>query len=345
MGTIRRFAGDPLSGHFAGDFFYAGYPWDDEENNSMSRNNVAMLNFQTTKTKYAVGELVELNIPTPEAGRALISLENGSKVIENKWISTTAGVTKYQFKATADMTPTVYAFVTLIQPHNTQRNDLPIRMYGVAPVNIEDPKTRLEPIVKTPDVMKPEEKVTIEIREKSGKPMAYTLAVVDEGLLDLTRFSTPNPWEGFYAREALGVQTFDVYDQVLGAYGGKLERILNIGGDKAGKPKNALSANRFKPVVIHYGPFFLNGGTDKRTITLPNYVGSVRVMAVAANNGAYGAGEVTTPVRKPLMVLATLPRVLSPKESLKLPVSVFAMDNKIKNATITVTEKSGLVQI
>ena len=342
-GRYFVYAGDVQSGHFSGDYFYAGYPWNDNDNGTMSRNNAAMLSFNATKEKYQVGENIEIDIPTPEGGKALISIENGSKVIESKWISTRNGMTKYSFKATSEMSPTIYAFATLIQPHNNTKNDLPIRMFGVTPVNVEDPKTKLEPLVSAPEEMKPEQKVTIEVREKSGKPMAYTLALVDDGLLDLTRFETPNPWTTFYAREALGVQTFDVYDQVLGAYGGQLERILNIGGDMANKGKNAQKANRFKPVVMNLGPFFINGSVGKHTITVPNYVGSVRAMVVAANNGAYGNASKTIAVRKPLMVLATLPRVLSPKESLKLPVDVFAMDAKIKNVTVTVSESSGLI--
>ena len=340
-------AGDPLSSHYSGDYFYSGYPWDEgDQQAGLSRNNAAMLSFNTSKDNYAVGEMVELNIPTPENGKALISIENGTKVLESKWINTKNGMTTYSFKATAAMSPTVYAFVTLIQPHNNTKNDLPIRMYGVSAVNIEDPKTRLEPIVKMPADIKPEEKVTVEVREKNGRPMAYTIALVDEGLLDLTRFETPNPWKTFYAREALGVQTFDVYDQVLGAYGGQLERILSIGGDKAGRPKNAQRANRFKPIVMSYGPFYSSGYTKKHEILIPNYVGSVRAMVVATDGAAaYGAGEATATVTKPLMVLATLPRVLTQKEYLKLPVDVFVNDVKVKNATITVTESTGLVQI
>ncbi len=337
---------DPLSGHYSGDYFYSGYPWNDEEQAGLSRNNAAMLSFNPSKDKYAVGETVELNIPTPQNGKALVSIENGNKVLESKWINTKNGSTTYSFKATAAMSPTVYAFVTLVQAHNTEKNDLPIRMYGVAPINIEDPKTHLEPIVKMPAEIKPEENVTVEVREKSGRAMAYTIALVDDGLLDLTRFGTPDPWKTFYAREALGVQTFDIYDQVLGAYGGQLERVLNIGGDKAGKQKNAKKANRFKPVVMSYGPFYTSGSAQKHQILIPNYVGSVRAMVVATDGvAAYGSGEVTALVKKPLMVLATLPRVLTQKERLKLPVDVFATSIGIKNATISVTETSGLVQI
>ena len=93
--------------------------------------------------------------------------------------------------------------------------------------------------------------------------MTYTLAVVDEGLLDITGFRTPDPWNYFYAREALGVQTWDLYDFVLGAFGGTLERIFAIGGDEALSDKAANKAQRFIPVVKFLGPFKLAAGKNK----------------------------------------------------------------------------------
>ena len=337
---------DSESGHCSGDIFYAGYPWNDGESNQ-NRDGASMLAFAADKDKYQVGEVVELTIPSSGDGRALISIENGSRIIASYWTNTTNGETKFSFYATKEMTPTVYANVSLIQPHAQVKNDLPIRLYGVIPINIEDEATRLNPELKMPEVLEPEQVVNIQVSEDKGKSMAYTIAMVDEGLLDLTRFGTPNPWNSFYAREALGVKTWDIYDHVLGAYGGELERVLAIGGDaELRKGKDNQEANRFKPVVKHLGPFFLEKGqTAKHQITVPNYVGSVRTMVVASNNGAYGSSEKTTAVRKPLMVLATLPRVLGPTEELTLPVTVFAMEKKIKNVKVTIEETSGLVNI
>lgn len=340
---------NPESGHAAGDFFNAGYPWYDNafEPDQSSRAAAAMLNFKTDKEKYQVGETVNLEIPTGEVGRCLITIESGSKVLEHYWMEAKAGNNKFSFKTNAAMTPTVYAHVALIQPHGQVKNDLPMRLYGVVPVHIEDPASRLSPTLKMPDVLEPEQTYTVEVAEAGGKAMTYTLAVVDEGLLDLTRFKTPDPWSSFYAREALGVKTWDIYDYVMGAFGGDLQRILSIGGDginrKAGENNRA---NRFKPVVKHLGPFYLGSGkTAKHTIKLPNYIGAVRTMVVASNDGAYGNTEKSTPVRKPLMLLATLPRVLSPGEVLKLPVDIFAMESKVKNVNITVQESSGLIGI
>lgn len=339
---------DSESGHCAGDYFWAGYSWDNEDNNQAKREAAAMLAVSSSKPSYNVGEKIKINIPNSQAGgKALVSIENGSRVLQTHWVNTSKGNNSLTIEATADMAPTIYAHVTLMQPHAQTQNDLPIRMYGVVPIGVENPASRLAPKIKMPDELKPEAAVSIEVSEEKGNPMAYTIAVVDEGLLDLTRFKTPNPWETFYAREALGVTTWDVFDMVLGAYGGQLGRILSIGGDAALVPGAQPQALRFKPVVIHLGPFYLKKGEKaQHTIQMPNYVGSVRTMVVAMEeNGAYGSAEKTTPVKKPLMVLATVPRVLSPGETFTLPVNVFAMDKKVKDVRVSLQESSKLADI
>lgn len=228
------------------------------------------------------------------------------------------------------MAPNVYLHITLLQPHAQTANDLPIRMYGVVPVMVTDPATELHPQISMPAVLQPETAFQIQVHEKDGKPMTYTLALVDEGLLDLTNFKTPNPWDEFYAREALGISTWDMYDQVLGALTGRYAPIFSTGGDETLKPADA-KANRFKPVVKFIGPFHLDKGEKQtHTLRLPQYVGSVRVMAVAGQDGSYGCSEKTVPVRTPLMILPTLPRTLSTGEEILVPVNVFAMETGIK---------------
>ena len=138
-------------------------------------------------------------------------------------------------------------------------------------------------------------------------------------------------------KKRLGVKSWDLYDYVIGAWGGNLERILTIGGDQeAGGPVQQKQANRFKPVVKYLGPFHLDKG-EKAThnFILPQYIGSVRVMVIAANHGSYGNAEKAVAVKKPLMLLATLPRVLGPTETIKIPVTVFAMENNVKNVNVT----------
>jgi alpha-2-macroglobulin len=329
---------DPASGHSAGKTVYVDWPgW---AGRPMRDNPEAasMLTFNSDKQKYAVGETAELIIPTGGKGRILLSVESGSHILMKQWLNATEKETRVKIPVTPEMAPNVYACVMLIQPHASSENDMPVRMYGVIPLFVEDQQTRLNPQIKMPDVLEPLQKISIEVREKNRRQMTYTLALVEDGLLDLTRFRTPDPWERFYARDALGVKTWDMYDLVIGAYGGKMGSILGIGGDNEIVPnESSEKANRFKPVVTFLGPYELEAGvSNKHTIILPDYIGSVRAMVVAGQNGAYGMAEKSVPVKKPLMILATLPRVMGPGESVKLPVTVFAMDKQVKEVQIEV---------
>ncbi len=327
---------DPVSGHSTAKIVYIDWPgWAGRARNES--NGATMLSFSSDKPIYNMGEKATLTIPGAENGRALISVENGSRVIETFWLETNKGDNQFRFDVTEEMTPNIFVSVTLLQPHAQTANDLPIRMYGVIPIQVENPKTHLSPIISMPDVLEPGQEVTVKVSEQSNHKMTYTLAIVDEGLLDLTHFKTPDAWTRFYAREALGVKTWDLYDQVMGAFGGKIERLLAIGGDGAIVSKEDDSkSNRFKPVVKYFGPFTLDGGHNEHKFIMPQYIGSVKTMLVAGYEGAYGKTEKATPVRKPLMVLATLPRVLGPEETVKLPITLFANEKNIKNALVNI---------
>jgi uncharacterized protein YfaS (alpha-2-macroglobulin family) len=322
---------DTRSGHVTGTTFYLDDDsWSSRQSGDEDQTSATMLSFTSDKAKYNVGEKVNLTIPSSEGAKALVSIETGSKVLKTYWVKTTKGQTKFSFTADKEMSPNVYVNVSLIQPHAQTINDLPIRMYGVIPVIVEDKNTILKPVINMPDVIRPEKQTSVTVSESNGKDMTYVIAIVDEGLLDLTRFKTPNPHETFYAKEALGVKSWDLYDYVIGAWGGELERILTIGGDGEGDlASKTRKANRFKPVVQFMGPFRSNGSAKTHKFTLPAYIGSVRTMVIAANDGAYGAAEKAVAVKSPLMILPTVPRVVGPGEDVTIPVSIF-VDGKGK---------------
>ena len=332
---------DKTSGHTTGTVFYVDEPGWQSRSGQEDQTAASMLSFSSNKEKYNVGDEVILNIPSAKGGRMLVSLENGSHVIKTFWQETRQGQTPVKFTAEPGMAPNIYATVSLLQPHAQTINDLPIRMYGTVPIVIEDKNTLLKPVIATANSTRPEQPVQVTVSESSGKEMTYIIAVVDEGLLDLTNFKTPDPHSAFYAREALGVKSFDLFDDVIGAWGGDLERILTIGGDNDAGPLNQKTANRFKPVVKYLGPFHLNKGQQQtQSFVMPAYIGSVRVMVVAAHEGSYGFAEKAVAVKKPLMVLATLPRVLSPGETIQLPVTVFAMENNIRTVNVALVSNA-----
>ena len=187
------------------------------------------------------------------------------------------------------------------------------------------------------DEVKPEAPCHVMVSEKNGREMAYTLAIVDEGLLDLTRFRTPDPWQAFNAREALGVNTWDLYNYVVGTYGGRIEQLFSIGGDDALNKGPKAIVNRFKPVVQFAGPFLLKKGEKRQhTYKMPNYNGRVRVMVVAGNGEAYGNTEKSVLVRKPVMLLGTLPRVIGIGEEMVVPATVFATEKGVGDVQVTI---------
>lgn len=301
--------------------------------------------FNIGKPLVKSGEEIQINLPGADAGKVLLTVETASRIVHSEVVQLQATERTIRLKAKKEWVPNVYISAILVQPHD-RVNDLPIRLYGVHNVMIEDPESVLRPVIESPKTMKPGLPATIAISEANGKAMAYTIAIVDEGLLDLTHFATPNPYKALFAKQALAIKTWDIYDNVLNGFNGTLKRILAIGGDGAlKKSPKAHSANRFKPAVIHLGPYWLPPGKkSQHTIIMPEYIGSVRAMVVAAEGKAVGHAESTIAVKKPLMVAATLPRLLTIKDELNLAVTVFAMEDHIKDATVTVKDKSGLVQ-
>jgi len=345
-GRYLVLAKDEKSGHTAGRIIYVDWPSWRGRSAKDDPSGLTMLSFSADKYTCQVGEKVTITIPKSSEGRALISIENGSKVLSREWIKTNAKEdTKHTITVTEEMNPNFYIFATLLQPHAQTDNDLPIRMYGVLNINVKNDNTVLTPVIAMPDELRPEAEFTVSVSEKEKKKMTYTLAVVDEGLLDLTAFKTPNAWADFHAKQALGVRTWDMFDMVVGASAGKLGPLLSIGGDE-GLEASTSPFSRFKPVVEFIGPFTIKGGqTKQHKIKLPSYIGSVRVMVVAGNtDGAYGSSEKAVQVKNPLMILSTLPRVAGPDEEILLPVNVFAMDKKVKNVTVNV-KSTGLLQL
>ena len=297
----------------------------------------ARLAITSNKESYNVGETAKLVIPSAPGNKALLSLEKGGRILRTEWIDCKGESTEIQVPVTSDMLPNVYAFVTLVQPHANTLNDAPIRLYGVQNLNVADAASHLEPQIEVPAEVKPETTLKFKVKEKNGKAMSYVVALVDEGLLGLTSFKTPDAWNAFYAKEALRVRTWDQYDDVIGAYGGKIEQLFAIGGDEEAvvniKPQNA---QRFKPVVAYFGPFTLKAGkSGSHSFDVPQYIGSLRAMVIATDGKAQGSNAANVAVTKPVMVQATLPRAMNIGETIKVPVTLITLKDNVGSVKLS----------
>lgn len=99
------------------------------------------------------------------------------------------------------MFPNAYVTISLFQDYNNFTNDRPLRLYGAVPLMVKNEATKLSLELNTPKELRPNEKFSVKVKNKAGTPMEYTVAVVDEGLLDITAFKTPDPWNYFYQKK------------------------------------------------------------------------------------------------------------------------------------------------
>ncbi len=335
------------AGHTAA-FFIRAYPWGEAQ---ADPKTAGMLALRTDRKSYAPGDSAIVTFPAPRQGAILVSVEQDSRVLQTRWHDPDGLRDEFRVSVpiSRDMAPTAYVGVSVLQPYSQTMNDRPIRLYGVVPLNVSDPHTRQEISVRMPDELRPESPFQVQVETDDGEPAQFTLAVVDEGLLALTGYSTPDAWKSFYRKRRLGVVTHDVYSHVIGANKGDVFKTFAVGGGFAKAYRtsqlDAKGRKRFKAVSLFKGPIETDArGRAAVDFDMPDYTGSVRVMVVSAGRGRYGRAETSVPVKSDLMVMPTLPRVLGPEDRITVPVTVFAMADSI-GPTVVSMRTEGPVSI
>jgi len=298
------------------------------------------LAMSSTQDAYNVGENIIVTFPANEQAKALVTVEANDHVLQSMVLDKLGTEGKVEIKATEEMIPNVYVYVSLLQPHDAA-NDMPLRMYGVIPVKVENKKLHLQPVLTLPETSNTNKKVAVKVKEENGKAMTYTLAVVDEGILGLTNYSTPDPYNYFNAKQALRVRTWDNYDYVIDAFSGELGTVYAIGGDGFINQEITLD-KRFKAFAVTYGPFELKAkGENTLEFDVPQCSGALRFMVVAKGEGkSFGATEKQMKVVDPITLYPSAPRVTAPGDEMNLKVQVLAPNMKGKNLNVKVNNKN-----
>lgn len=304
-----------------------------------------LLELMTEKDEYKAGENISLRLPDVAGAKALVSIERGKEIIQQNWHEMKASGNIIKIKAEEDWTPNVYLHVTILQPYNKSTNDLPLRMYGVKSVKLTGVKKPLLPVTNIPEVMESEKSYSFSVTEKEGRPMEYTVALVDEGLLNLKGFKTPDPHGHFTGKYPLLVKTWDIYKYLMTFFSGQFAGIISIGGDDAYKADALQEVNRFPPVVFHMGTFTLDAkASRKHTIKIPRYIGKLRLMVVACNQQTFGSLEKMVTVKNPVMVQTRFPRSLNVTDKIRLPIQVFKDDASISNAVLNTKMSNPIIK-
>lgn len=331
---------DPKSGHTAEHKFHSI-----SVQNYNSGMNPELFQLDIDKPAYDAGESIKLKLPEIKNAMALVSVEKGSRVLDVFWID--LANPEVDITIQDSYYPNVYLNVSIVQNYGQTENDRPMRMYAVQKVLINDRNTVLEPRIAVAEKVEPLQEVEITVSEKQGYPMEYTVAIVDQGLLNITGYRTPDPLNHFSQLFSLFVDTWDVYKHLIQYFNPDFAGIHSIGGDGTAKLLDeSADFNRFEPVVYHLGPFKLPAnGRNNHAITLPNYIGKLKVMVVACNNTTFGNAEKDVRVASPLMVQSQMPRALNVTDKVTLPVTLFKDEKSINKARIQMTNKDGLLSL
>ena len=305
-----------------------------------SSDGPVQLAMSSSKESYNVGENIIVNFPANEQARALVTVESNDRILMSKVMDHLGTEGQVEIKATQEMIPNVYIYVSLIQPRNAG-NDLPLRMYGVVPVKVEDAKLQLKPVINAPETSNTKKTIQVKVSEENSQAMTYTLAIVDEGILGLTNYHTSNPYDYFNAKQSLKVRTWDNYNYIIDAFTGELGTVYAIGGDGFVNQEIALD-KRFKAYAVTFGPFELKAkGENTHEIEVPQCSGALRFMVVAKGQGkSFGASEKQMKVVDPITLYATAPRVTAPGDEMNLKVQVLAPNMKGKTLNVVTDNKN-----
>jgi alpha-2-macroglobulin len=316
--TVR--AGQAQSSHFVagrGDWYWGGDGRDVARTPRPSRATPLLLKVARTAK---VGQTLKVATVAPFPGWLLLTTETDG-VVSAEWKKVPAGALELQAPV-SHFAPTVYVSALLVKdPHaESVQGFLPDRAFGVVPVAIEPTEHRLELALTAPKEVRSGSTLEVGLKASPAAAGTYaTVAVVDEGVLSLTRFQSPDPLATLFAKRALGVATYETvgWSMLLPAPGPS----KSTGGDEGGS--HAGRVQPVKPVALWSGVVKLDAsGAAVARFTLPPYRGAVRVMAVAVSDQRVGSASQAVTVTDPLVVQATLPRFVSQGDELLVPVFV-----------------------
>lgn len=309
-GTYRLTVTDPKSGASSSFRFYSGWAA------SSAGDRPDRIPVAADKPSYAPGAVAHIRIKPEGNGKALVVVA-GDKVFSSKLIDAPATGASVDIPVSADWGAGAYVLVTDYRPLADVTAREPVRSIGVAWLGVDNaPRTLNIAIGGMPEIL-PRQKVTIPVTVTglgSGEDAYVTLAAVDEGILQLTDFKSPDPVGYYFGKRRLGVLMRDDYGRLIRAEKGALGT-LEQGGDSFGG--RSLAVVPQKTVALFSGLVKVGaGGVANIPIDVPDFNGSLRLMAVAWTPNKLGHGDRMLIVRDPVVADLVLPRFLAPGDSI-----------------------------
>ena len=295
------------------------------------------------KPSYHVGDVAHLKLDPRFAGTALITVMD-NRLIAMKAVDVPATGTTVDLDVTDQWGPGAYVTATLYRPEDTPADRMPARALGLAWATVSPGDRDLAVALGVSDEMRPSQAMTVPVSIGNLKPGAeayVTVAAVDVGILNLTSFKTPSPDDWYFGQRGLGMDIRDVYGLLIDPTEGELGTVRS-GGDggaaRLGAPPPTQKLLAFYSGIVKVGP----DGKASVTFNLPEFNGSVRLMAMAWSKDGVGHATKDVIVRDPVVVTASIPQFLAVGDTSRLLVEANNVAGAAGNYTLSVTTSKGL---
>jgi uncharacterized protein YfaS (alpha-2-macroglobulin family) len=323
--------------------FYA-YGWASNTASSFEVDKEGRVDIVFDKEKYKPGENAKVLFMCPFGGRLLITVERNG-VFHHQYVDVEKRSIEVTIPVKSEYLPNAYVTATLFRPHG-EGNDTPFLVgHGFASMSVEKKENRLPLTISAPERVKPGSTQTITIQTAARRDVYVTLAAVDEGILQITNYGTPDPYKTMYAKRALHVTAHDLYKFLLPEI---VRMSASIGGDgydedAARKRTNPIATNRF--TLFSYWSGIKRSDADGKvrvTLKLPQFNGEARLMAVAYTDARFAGAEKRMKVSDDIILEPQLPRLLTTGDSLVMPVAVINTTSKAGKVTVSLKADGAL---
>jgi uncharacterized protein YfaS (alpha-2-macroglobulin family) len=320
--------------------FYSYGSWGGD-NNSFEVNTEGNIDIETDKSVYNAGDKAKILFKSPFNGKMLVTIEQ-EKVLSYQYVNVEKRTATIELPLTNEHLPNIFITATLVKPHNI--SDIPLTVaHGFQNVKVEDKSRRNSVEIVATKSSRSERKQQVTVKTTPGS--FVTLAAVDNGVLQVTDFKTPDPYGYFYSPRALEVDAYDLYPYLFPEVRGRLSSTGGDGDLDLQKRVNPMPSKRVK--IVSYWSGIVKAGADgqaKISFDVPKFSGQVRLMAVAYKNNSFGSAESAITIADPMVISAGLPRFLSPGDTVTVPVTVTNTTTSDKEAKVTL-QATGPLQV
>lgn len=339
-GRYRLEISDPETGKTLKYRFYAGWSAKGDEEQGLRPDRVAL---KLDKPAYKDGDSARLSITPPHGGQALVSVE-GDKTLWVKRLAIPAEGTTVDIPLDpAWRRHDLHVTVLVLRPGSEGDRITPARAVGLIHLPLERSDRKLAVSLEAPKKMLPETalKVKVKVPGAKGQKTMLTLSAVDVGILNITRFASPDPHAHFFGKLRYGADLYDVYGRLIEKMAGRKGK-LKWGGDAAPKPTQSLP-KKVRLVDLFSGPVSLDEqGEAEISLPVPDFNGSLRLMAVVASPDRFGSAEAEVVVAAPLVAELSTPRFLTVGDSATIALDLHNLSGTEQKLKVEISSPDGL---